>query len=60
VEALFQSILDILAEISEDVVRTQDVRLIIDVLGLIKEIATDLVMVADSMGLDVDPRTPVD
>jgi hypothetical protein len=60
VEALFQSILDNLAEISEDVVRTQDVRLIIDVLGRIKEVATDIVMVAEAMGLDVDPRTPVD
>lgn len=59
-EDLIQSMLDNLAEISEDVVRTQDVRLIIDVLGLIKEVATDLVMVAEAMGLDVDPRTPVD
>lgn len=55
-----QEALDSLKEISDDVVRTHDVRLITDILGEVKTIGTAIKMVADEFGVDVDPQTPID
>lgn len=59
-EQLIQGMLDTLGLIMENVVKSNDATLILEVTGLIKEIGTDLKIMADNWDLDVEPRTPID